>query len=348
MAARLAATATLLLMVGVFFAARKRGANDGFEEIRGALKQFDGQRALALLAQADDGPTSRAAKAYLSAIAQRQQADVPGALESLRRARRYGYDRRAVERQEKLLAFQSGDIDRTAPYLLNWLAASPSDDDAAQIYDCMTKGYLAAVRLDEAAYCIDLWLRWKPNDVRPLWLRAELERARHDDSQATATYRAILRLTPDDAKAHRELGRLLIENNDAAAALEHLQRYHIEHPDDHEATIYLARCQRSMGVARLARSLLDEVLRETLAPRLRADALVELGQLQLKEEAPDNAANTLRQAVELAPANAAAHYALALALTRLGDQAQADRHFSASDRIAAQDERLADLAAEII
>lgn len=348
MVGRVAAAAILLVMATVFFAARPWRSDDGFEQIRGALKRFDSQRALALLAQVDDQPSSRATKAYLSVIAERQQGDIAGALESLRDARRYGYDPSAVERQEKLLAFRSGDVDQTAPYLLKWLAESPSDDDAAQIYDCMAKGYLAAVRLDEAAYCIDLWLRWKPNDVRPLWLRAELEHARHDDSQAMATYRAILRLAPADAKAHRELGRLLVEHNDAADALEHLQHYHAERPDDQEATVYLARCQRSLGAARLAHSLLDEVLRETVAPLLRADALVELGQLQTKEAAPKKAVVTLRQAVELAPANAAAHYALALALARLGEQAEADRHFAESDRIAAQDERLADLAGEII
>jgi Flp pilus assembly protein TadD len=344
---RLVAGAVLLVAAGGYFVTKYWPSVDGLREVRAALRQFDSRHAVQLLKQIDDHD-SDGERAYLSAVAHRQQGDIAAATRALELARRKGYSRRRVEQQEKLLAFQSGYVDETSDYLLKWLAQPPNDDDAAQIYDCLVRGYLAAVRLDEAAYCIALWLRWKPDDVRPLWLRAEVERTQRDFAKTTATYREILRRTPDDAEAHFELGRLLVDNNDAAAAIEHVNWYHERRPNDVEVLVYLAKCQRRLGAQKQARVLLEQALSEIAADEVRAEALIELGQIQMKEDSPQLARDSLRQAVELAPANAAAHYALALAAARLGHKEEADRQFAESERIEAQNERLADLAREIL
>lgn len=350
-ARRLIALAAVIA-IACFLSGRNHRASDELQAVCAALRRFDADEAQALLARiGKEGkkPALRGAIAYYTAIARRQQGDVAGAMESLRDARRYGWNKQQVEQQELLLAFQSGDVDTAGPALLEWLSSSPSDDEAAQIYDCLTKGYLAAVRLDEAAYCLDAWLRWRPGDVRPLWLRAEVERAKREDRQLAATYREILTKNPNDAKAHRELGRLLTEQNDAAGAIGHLQVYCEHHPEDDEALVSLAACHRRLGEPRQAERLLDDALRRKgLPPGLRAEALVELGQLQITGDSIDLAVANLREAVRLAPANAAAHYALALALARIGQQQEADRQLADSDRIAAQNERLADLAHEVI
>ena len=350
-ARRLIALAAVIA-IACFFSGRNHRTSDELQAVRAALRRFDTEEAQASLARISKEvkkPALRGAIAYYTAIARRQQGDVAGAMESLRDARRYGWSREEVEQQETLLAFQSGDVDAAGPLLLEWLSSGPSDDDAVQIYDCLTKGYLAAVRLDEAAYCIDAWVRWRPDEVRPLWLRAEVERAKRDYRQLAATYREILAKDPIDAKAHRELGRLLTEQNDAAGAIGHLRVYCEHHPEDAEALVSLAACHRRLGEPQQAERLLDDALqRKGLSPRLRAEALVELGQLQIKSDSVDRAIANLRAAVKLAPANAAAHYALALVLARVGQQQEADRHFADSDQISAQNERLADLAKEVI
>lgn len=319
----------------------------GLRQVRAALQRFDSQQARQLLKRMDDGDNV-AEIAYLSAIAYRQEGDIAAAMQSLKVARRRGYDPHRVEQQEKLLAFQSGDVDKTKPYLLKWLSEPPNDAEAAQIYDCLVRGYLAAVRLDEAAYCIDLWLRWKPDDVRPLWLRTEVERTERDFAKTTATYREILRRDPGDAKAHFELGRLLVDNNDASAAREHLEWYYQKQPNDIEGLVSLAKCRRRLGAQEQARALLEAALRQEMADGVRAEALVELGQIQMKSDSARLTRNSLRKAVELAPASAAAHYALALAEARLGRKADAAEHFAESERIETQNARLADLAREII
>lgn len=338
---------TLTLAAGGFGVLKYTDHAGASGQVRAALRQFDSRRAMRLLNKAGDDDQSGEI-AYLKAIAYRQAGQIAAAVRSLKLARHRGYDPLAIDQQEKLLAFQSGDVDKTKPYLLNWLAQSPSDDDAAQIYDCLARGYLAAVRLDEAAYCIDLWLRWKPHDVRPLWLRTEVELTQRDYVKTTATYREILLRTPDDAKAHFELGRLLVDNNDAAAAREHLEWYHERRPEEIEGLVYLAKCRRRLGAQQQARTLLEAALGREMADELRAEALVELGQVQMKDESASVAIETLQKAVELAPANGAAHYALALAMARLGRKAQADRHFAESERIESQNARLADLARQII
>lgn len=337
----------LTLASGAFCALKYSRGGGSLEQVRAALREFDSRRAMRLLKTMDAADRSGEI-AYLTAIACRQGGQIADAVEALRLARRRGYDTGRIKQQEKLLAFQSGDVDETKPYLLNWLAQSPNDDDAAQIYDCLVRGYLAAVRPDEAAYCIDLWLRWKPAAIRPLWLRTDVERTERDYAKTTATYREIVRRTPDDAQARFELGRLLVDNNDAAAAREHLEWYHQRRPEDAQGLVYLAKCRRRLGAAEDALALLKKSFKQEMADELRAEALVELGQIQIKEESAQVAQATLRRAIELAPANAAAHYALGLAMARLNQKAEAARHFAESERIESQNARLADLARELI
>jgi tetratricopeptide (TPR) repeat protein/thiol-disulfide isomerase/thioredoxin len=59
-------------------------------------------------------------------------------------------------------------------------------------------------------------------------------------ADAAAQYRVILKAEPDDAQAHAQLARILLEQGDAAAAIDHLQRAVELNPQEFAASVSLA------------------------------------------------------------------------------------------------------------
>ncbi len=133
-----------------------------------------------------------------------------------------------------------------------------------------------------------------------------------------------LQKNPTSFLAHCNLGTLLLNQGEAAAALPHLQEAVRLKPDMHEAHASLGKALVDLGQSDTGKAHYHEALR--LKPNM-AWAYQGLGQVLLDEGRLDEAITCYRQALELMPDAGEAHYNLANALVRQGTLPEAVTHF---------------------
>lgn len=316
---------------------------------RAKAELFEGRAedALARLAPLEQRYPERADLAYLLAVANRRSGHTNAARTHLARASRLGWWSEDLLRQEDMVRFQSGDVAESEPRLAAVLTAGYPDSVALEVYECLVKGYLSDMRLRQALICIDYWVAWRPDDLQPRLLRAEVFNFLRDPAREAAEYREILRIDPDYLKGRMKLGYLLLKANDPRAALEQHQRCRELAPDDSRVLVALAACRRQLGDLPEARELLERALREDIDDTLRAYALSELGQVALSQRAYAEAAEHLREALRLNPSDVALHYPLGVALSRLGHKEEANQLLQLSEKQRALASRFGDVVHSI-
>ncbi|HZY89513.1 MAG TPA: tetratricopeptide repeat protein, partial [Gemmataceae bacterium] len=196
-----------------------------------------------------------------------------------------------------LLRAQRGEIDEVAPSL--WACAEREHPEADHILETLARGYMHQLRFRAALRCLDRRLARGPDTARVRdwrgWAREQLQ----DRDGALADYRAALEAEPGRRAVRLRLVALLLERDDAAGALPHLERLRGEPPADDEVRVGLARCRLLKGEHAEALALLDAVLAEHPdnlgALYFRGKALLDLGRAAEAEAA-------LRRALLLKPA----------------------------------------------
>jgi len=146
-------------------------------------------------------------------------------------------------------------------------------------------------QLDGARVMYQRARAFEPGALGWRYLSGVAEAASGDYETAVASFHSALEVDPSFAPAKRRLAEALIETGDLDAARTHL------------ADVLQARPQD-------------------------ARALVALGRLAAREDQSEQAAATLRQAVDAAPGYGAAHYELALALRDLGQTDESARQLA--------------------
>jgi tetratricopeptide (TPR) repeat protein len=143
-------------------------------------------------------------------------------------------------------------------------------------------------------------------------------RTNEDVSAAAAEMRAAVAALPDDAQAHHLLGSLLLGLGMQAEGLEALRRAIELDPALVEARVTLAQALSRAGQREAARLQQDEVQRINAerAALGQAMVLVERATHLLDDGDAQGAVALLRDAVDLSPTLAEAHYRLARALMR--------------------------------
>ena len=131
------------------------------------------------------------------------------------------------------------------------------------------------------------------------WARcSERQRA---DRRGLAEFKEAIRLRPDSIEAHQSLAQVLQQKGDAPA--------------------------------RTRRAEADRLARRKADAQASAFA-VSVGRQKLKSGDRAAAIAQFREAIELAPDNAEAHHALALALQQTGAGAEARQHFEEAHKLA--------------
>jgi len=137
-------------------------------------------------------------------------------------------------------------------------------------------------QLDEAIGVIRSRLKHAPNDATLNFLLADLLLRRSDDSQKSGQEEArrlltnAVRLQPDMAKAHAALGKLLLKDDDAEAAMRELKVALEKEPNDRIAlnqyVLALTKLQRP-AEARAAAEHLRDVLAEARRAEVRKNRI---------------------------------------------------------------------------
>lgn len=206
--------------------------------------------------------------------------------------------------------------------LLTWYREQPDDqsrDEAAQLINALVAHWLAeaescrrehrfmgaiaalreALRLDPPTEARDT-LRSRLKEVSAiqcmlddLWNDAGHQISTSQSAEAIETLNRILRIKPDDAKAHARLGTLLAMSGQVPQAIDHLQqvaRYDPDNPSGHSM----------------------------------------LGWLAYLDNRPDEALKNFRRAEEVEPYNGKLNYQIGLAYARLNQLPEAVEHFRRS------------------
>jgi len=324
--------ACLLLVVAssVFFWPRLRMTRR-MDAARRALSEGDAARALELLEDADTSAVDRAELHYLSAAANRRARRMDQFEWHLRRATTLGWSKEDIQRQEWLAVAQSGNVQAVERQLMDTINNGASNEAAEEIYEAVAVGHLSSYRLREAWKCLDYWLHWHPDAPMAHLLRAGIYAQVSDFSAAADDYRAVLEQIPDHRLARSKLGEtLLVARGSVEEAWEHFRSSLEDVPDDIDAMLGLAQCERRLGEVAEARRHVDAAMARELTAKQRATALRELGQILLEEGKANEAIEALAEAIELAPADLSAQYTMVRASTAAQQPQKAKRH---ADRV---------------
>jgi tetratricopeptide (TPR) repeat protein len=187
--------------------------------------------------------------------------------------------------------------------------------DLLFILDVVSRQLMLSWRLEEALACLDIWLEQKPEDCEALVRHGWVCEHRRQVQQAIIDYREALDVDPIQDLVRLRVAELLVQENRPAEALEDIEAVIMRLPDNLEAALCLARCQRGLGRSREAIPILDDLLARN---GNNAQALAERGIVALGEGQSAQAEQLLRRAVKQDPLNKLINYNLLQCLQRLG------------------------------
>src|SRR5262249_3781844 len=132
----------------------------------------------------------------------------------------------------------------------------PRLDDLMEV---ASKAYMRTYRLHSARYCLDAWVKYRPDDLearlRRGWVLERLSLMR----EAEQDYREALKWHPGNRDAGLRLGQILLLLNDPAEAVEILERINETNPSP-PVTAALASGLRTMGNADRAYDILTATI----------------------------------------------------------------------------------------
>lgn len=165
-------------------------------------------------------------------------------------------------------------------------------------------------------------VRHAPTDVGALNELALSLAAHGDGPAAEEVWQAALRIAPEIAELHANLGEAHQRRDDIAGAAEHYRRACTLRPQWADAWNNLGLCLRALGETHAAIAALEEALK---AQPAHARAAYNLGNAHHESGDKLAAQQAFARACEIAPHNAEAHYGLG---TTIGEPARAIAHLS--------------------
>jgi Flp pilus assembly protein TadD len=158
-----------------------------------------------------------------------------------------------------------------------------------------------------------------------------------DDPAAIAAFREAIRISPDYADAHANLGAALIPT-DAEQAIHELENAVSLAPGSTEAQFNLATAYGSSPKYGPSKEI--ELLRKVIAASPNfAQAHLTLGKALLQDGKVPEAITHLQEAARLDPQSGEAHYQLGLALSRAGRKDEAAAELKQGRELSSADDR---------
>jgi tetratricopeptide (TPR) repeat protein len=247
--------------------------------------------------------------------------------------------------ERALLAAERGDVDDVLKFCK--ARAEANGPDAPLVCEALARGCLRAYpyRLRDADGALTLWLERDPDNPMALMLRGRLDHERFADTASAAAFRRALEIDPELDEARDRLTRLLMDINQHAEALPHLEYLRRRQPGEPGLVVRQAQCLQQVGRQEEAAALLDVVLKQY--PNL-GSALAARGKLALAVGQDAEAEAFLRRALERTPYDATLLPALQTCLSHQGKTDQA-RELAPRVKQAKEDmERLDELISKVL
>lgn len=269
---------------------------------------------------------------YLLGSVARRQGDWLTFRNGMELASNLGWSKSAIEFQTKLFDIQTGKLDPAQEKELFSKGeegvenTTISDSIAAQIYQAIAYGHLANYRLKEAWEASEYWLQWQPNSIAAHFLKADIYERIGDPANAINELETVLKIDPSHPATRAKLGRLLIEANQIDEALKHLSDLVNEQITNPSIQIDYAEALFRSGKSSEAKKALQDAFQLGLGRQDRAKASSTRGRILMEEGKWEAAAADLLVAIEIAPDDSAAYFALSNALSRLGQPELSDQY----------------------
>lgn len=319
--------ACLVFVFGLTFGWRWAVVSWKIREARANLREMKIQEAVSVLEYAETLQPQRAEVLFLLARAYRRAGELDRVSEYLKRAEDAGWPKEDIQAQRHLTYVQNGQFGPAERFLEKALRSGVDDDLAEEIYEAQAKGYLKTFRLGDAQLCLNYWIEWKPDRIKPrMWLADIYERVDNWNA-AIEQYRKILELDNTRAETHFRLAKSLLHIQKIKPAKEHFEKCLEYQPDNVSAQIQLAICRRRLGLADDSGAELRKILNQSLPAPERLELLVELAQVEFRDlRRPQVAIDLLKQAEKIAPTHQPIHVTLSAAYHRLGKTKLAEKH----------------------
>jgi Flp pilus assembly protein TadD len=231
-------------------------------------------------------------------------------------------------RDAALHACRAGKFAEAAPALKEALARRPDD---VEVLDCLARGYFKSEQYAEAEPHLSKLIELRPSDAEYLRQRITVYEHLKRREQAYADTRRLLELDPTDSELRSSAMNRAYDAGLYAEAEQHCRAVLQERPKDRRLRIMLSNIRKFRGDDDEAGTILDELLREDAND---LSALLARGILYDETGHPDLAVPMLRKAFDGNPngrRTAGTH--LAMALSKIGKQEEADRVMAEANRL---------------
>lgn len=304
-----------------------------------ALAQYHPEEAREPLIKCQRVWRNRPSIHLLAARAAWQDGDLLTALDQLRIAQRLSNganDETAFE--WALIQAAGGNFPEVEEYLQK--RADQSAELAPLVWEALIEGYLRVYRNPDAMACVTLWLRKQPENIRALELRGKIFVNGKGLVRGADDYRKVLSLDPTRKRTRWNLITCLLNLGSYDEAIEHLELFARELPDNPDVQARLARCylmtQRTMQAQQLLDAALEKSPDHGFCLRIR-------GQLALAQKDPEQAEQYLRRAAGLLPEDYQTQWLLFEALRQQGKLEEAKLQQAKADELKDRIERIGEL-----
>ena len=245
-------------------------------------------------------------------------------------AEKLGYSGPALDGLKGLSFYRADQKAKAEPLLRSEFNVLPGRNP--EVADALTRLYLAAFRLNDAANVLDFWMREAPQDARPYLLQAEIDLRTHATSDVIINrYQEALWRDPSLDRARLGLANQLHLSRRYREAASEYTKY-LEHQLD-DPTAYVAAGQNALELndETTAETLLERAI--SLAPH-DSEALAARAMLYVHRGELEKALVYFNQSIKINQFDHWTRYQRMLTLSRLGRKAEA--YVDATDHRASQ------------
>jgi tetratricopeptide (TPR) repeat protein len=266
------------------------------------------------------------------------------ALDAMRRGIALGHPEPPLLVLRAILLARAGRVDESEPVLDRAYRASA--EPRADVADSLSRIYLNAFRLADAARVLDGWARFAPEDPRPYLRRNEIdERTNGDPAVMIRNYREALRRDPGLDDARLSLAEKLREASQIdEAGVEYAELLRRD-PKNIRGLV-------GEGGVALLKGDIQTAIRDyqaalELDPKEKV-ALREFGLIDLNAGRLSQALARLKLASELDPFEPEAHYCYSRALRIAGETTRAAEELATTERLKKEKRKVADLQQTLV
>jgi tetratricopeptide (TPR) repeat protein len=195
--------------------------------------------------------------------------------------------------------------------------------DPLEVMEALSEEYLRRDRYPDAQALLDAWLEMRPDDVEALARRGWVWDHLFNFDRTRADYERVLALDPSRDSVRQRLAEILVLNNHADLAGEHVEQLRTRKPDDPAVCVLRARYLEKLGRIKEAGQVLDDLLERRPED---AQLLTERGKIALDEHCPVDAQAFLQRALKSAPRDRQIIYNMSQCLQSQGKKAEAQRY----------------------